>query len=70
MINQKFNFDYLLNCLRKVIWLNIISGGYTLVFSGMTLHDTIYLTSFNDQVAFNSNEFAIQCVFIIIIELS
>ena len=69
MINQKFNFDYLLNCLRKVIWLNIISGGYTLVFSGMTLHDTIYLTSFNDQVGFNSNEFAIQCVFIIIIEL-
>ena len=65
---QGVPLNTLLFQLRIVLWLNIVLGGFILIFSDMEQHTTIVLSE-NASIGFNSNSFAFICVQIILIEL-
>ena len=65
-IIQNHSFERVISFLRVFSWVNIILGGYLLVFTNIDYHTNI---EFSENIGFNSNVFGILCIQLLTIEL-
>ena len=65
-IIQNISFEIFLHHLRIVFWINIVLGGYYLIFTDISFHTNIEMV---EGAGFNTNIFATRCIQLFLVEL-